>query len=305
MQVGVHLPHFGPDLSSRNLKRFAQEAERLGYDSVWASDHIASPAEIESKYPYTADGKWPGDAMMPRLEAVGTLHFIAGCTDRVRLGTSVLVLGYRPPIQSAKLWATLDYVSDGRAILGVGVGWMREEFEVLGMPPDHRGGRGDEQLEIFETLFREAAPSYAGRFYEFPTVGFEPKPPQGHIPVWVGGDAAPAMRRAARYGDAWHAAFPSPGELGEQWSAVQGYCEAEGRDPATMELTVRLRADMGGNVGYPNVLVGSAEAMLETLAPYVDLGVSHLLLDIVTEGGIEGRIEAMQWLASEVRPHLP
>jgi probable F420-dependent oxidoreductase len=305
MQVGVHLPHFGADLSSSNLKRFAQRAEALGFDSVWASDHIASPAEIESSYPYTADGKWPGDHLMPRLEALGTLHFIAGCTERVRLGTSVMVLGYRPPIQSAKLWATLDYVSEGRAILGVGVGWMREEFEALGMPSDHRGGRGDEQLEIFEALFRQPTPSYAGRFYDFPAVGFEPKPPQGHIPVWVGGGTPAAMRRAARYGDAWHAAFASPLELEEQWVAVRGACEALGRDPTTMELTVRLRVDWGGDVGYPNALTGSAEAIVEGLGPYVALGVSHVLLDIVAEGGIDGRIEALQRLAEDVRPHLP
>ena len=225
--------------------------------SVWVSDHITWPERIESPYPYTEDGVWPSrDPHTPRLDAIGTLLFVAGFTQRVQLGSTVLILGYRPPVQTAKLWATLDAVSGGRAILGVGVGWMREEFETLGMPFDHRGARADEQLEVFEALFTQESPSYEGRFYRFPPVGFEPKPLGGRIPIWVGGDSQAALRRAARYGDALHAAHRSVQEVAQQWTDVRRYCEELGRDPADLQLSVRLRLDFDGVSDRPNAIRG-------------------------------------------------
>ena len=119
--------------------RSRSELNALGYHSGWVSDHIAWPSDIESRYPYTPDGAFPAPQNMPWLDPIGTLFFVAGCTERLKLGTTVLILGYRPPVQTAKAIASLDVVSEGRVILGVGVGWMREEFEVLGMPYDHRG----------------------------------------------------------------------------------------------------------------------------------------------------------------------
>ena len=302
MHFGVHLPHFGPFVSRDGLRRFAQRADALGFHSVWASDHIAWPEQIESPYPYTATGAWPShDPYMPRLEAIGTLLFVAGCTETVHLGTTVMVLGYRPPVQTAKLWSTLDVVSGGRAILGVGVGWMREEFEALGMPSDHRGARGDEQLEIFERLFTERSPAYEGRYYRFPPLGFEPKPLRGRIPVWVGGDAPAALRRAGRFGDALHAAHASPEALAAQWAEVRRHCAEAGRDPSTMALSVRLGLDYAGGSTRPYALSGGAGAMLERIAEYAAVGATHLLLDI-TGDSVDGLIRDMERFAGEVVP---
>lgn len=187
MEWGVHLPHLGRNLTRESLMTFAQECERLGAHSVWASDHLCWPTELASKYPYSHDGSFGVSPDMAWLEALGTLTFIAGCTERVRLGTSVLILPYRPPVLCAKQLATLDVLSGGRLILGAGVGWMAEEAAILGMPWDKRGKRSDERLEVFLTLFEDAAPSHAGEYYSFPAVGFEPKPLQDPLPIWMGG----------------------------------------------------------------------------------------------------------------------
>ena len=207
MQFGVHLPQLGRSADRANLIKWATEAERLGMHSGWVSDHVAWPREIESKYPYTEDGSFPGGFDMPWLDPLGTLSFVAAVTERLKLGTTVLILGYRPPVLTAKWMATLAVLSEGRSILGVGVGWMREEFEVIGMPFDHRGARADEQLAVFDALFAQELPRFDGRYYRFPEIGFSPKPPGGRIPIWVGGATTAAFRRVARHGDAFHAAF--------------------------------------------------------------------------------------------------
>ena len=152
MQFGVSLPTIGPLATRENLIRVAQEAETLGFDSCVVSDHIAMPDRVESYYAYgdtdpdVETGVYPYGLDQIRLDGIAALLFVAACTERVQLASAVIILGLRPPIQTAKLWVTLDTLSHGRAILGVGVGWMREEFEALGMPFDHRGARADEML---------------------------------------------------------------------------------------------------------------------------------------------------------------
>jgi len=158
-------------------------------------DYLADVTALEAA---GADSIWLDATTEAFIEPWILLGAIAPATDRVRLGTSVLILGYRPPVQTAKLLATLDVLSGGRVILGVGVGWMAEEFDALGMPFDHRGARADEQLEVFEALFSQRKPAYPGRFYHFPVVGFEPKPHQSHIPIWVGGHTEAFGRRSLR-----------------------------------------------------------------------------------------------------------
>jgi probable F420-dependent oxidoreductase len=304
MRFGVHLPHLGRQASGAALRDFAREAEALGFDSGWVSDHIAWPAEVASRYPYTESGDFPAPFGVPWLDPLGTLLFTAACTERLRLGTTVLILGYRPPVQTAKLLATLDSLSDGRLILGVGVGWMREEFEALGMPFDHRGARADEQLEIFEALFTQESPAYEGRFYRFPAIGFQPKPPQGHVPVWVGGNTEPAFRRVTRYGDGFHAAFTPLPELEQHWARVRALCEQQGRDPAGVVLSARVYLDPAGTARPDVSLAGGPEQMAEQIAGYAAIGVSHLVLDITAPGGLAGRLDAMRRFAADVMPRV-
>lgn len=302
MQIGIHAPHLGRELDPVTVRSFVQECDTLGVHSLWVSDHVCWPADIASKYPYTEDGSFPATPEMGWLDPIGTLLFIAGCTDRVRLGTTVLILPYRPPVATAKQLATLDVVSGGRLILGVGIGWMAEEAAVLGMPWDHRGRRSDEQLEIFRRLFTETEPSFEGEFYSFPKVGFEPKPVQQPVPVWVGGSTPAAFRRVARFGQAFHAAFQPLAEVGREWRAVQAACEDIGRDPSDLSLSLRLYLDPDSRMEPEKSVAGSAEQMRERLFELAAAGVGHVVLDPVARGGVQGRLDAVRGFMTDVAP---
>ena len=279
----------------------------MGYDLCWASDHIAwpDPAEIESRYPYAEDGALRGadghalDRRVVGVDVRGGVHGAdpagddgagAGLPAAGTDGEAVGVVGC--------------VVGGGRAILGVGVGWMLEEFAALGMPSDHRGARADEMLEIYGTLFREARPSHSGRFYAFREVGFEPKPVRGRIPIWVGGNSAAAHRRTARYGDVFYPVFSPPAAVGEQWAAVRAACEREGRDPAEVSLSLRMRLRLGRESEDEGSLRGGADAVVEQIGGYAAVGVSHMTLDIARGGGVEGKIEAMEEFTGDVRAQL-
>lgn len=302
MQYGVHLPQLGRTADRKTLIEWAEEADRLGLHSGWVSDHVAWPREIESKYPYTDDGSFPGGFDMPWLDPLGTLMFVAARTERLKLGTTVLILGYRPPVLTAKFWASLDVLSEGRTLLGVGVGWMKEEFDVLGMPYDHRGARGDEQLEVFDRLFSNANPSFDGRFYQFPEIGFSPKPVQSPVPIWVGGNSDAAFRRTARYGHCFHAAFQKRATVVEEWAAVRAACEAIGRDPGEVELSIRLYLDPDARMEPAKSIQGSADQMAATVADWAAIGVDHILVDVVAGGGPQGRLDALRSFMTDVAP---
>jgi probable F420-dependent oxidoreductase len=303
MEFGVHLPHLGHSTGREPLMEFAQEAERLGVHSGWVSDHVCLPAEFNSKYPYSDDGSFPGTELA-WLDAIGTLLFIAGCTENMRLGFTVLILPYRPPVATAKQLATLDILSNGRLLLGVGVGWNREEAEVLGMPWDNRGARSDEQLEIFNTLFTEEEPFFEGTYYSFPKVDFEPKPIQKPVPIWVGGHSKAAFRRTARYGHTFHAAFQSLDVVADEWNEVKRECESIGRDPNELELSLRVFLDPNEKM-EPYKSVGGAESqMIETIGQIQEIGATHILLDPVARGGIQGRLEALQNFMTNVAPQV-
>ena len=300
MDFGVHLPQLGRSADRQALITWATEADRLGLHSGWVSDHIAWPRDIESDYPYTEDGSFPGGFDMPWLDPLGTLMFVAARTERIRLGTTVLILGYRPPVLTAKWMSSLDVLSGGRAILGVGVGWMREEFEVIGMPFDHRGARADEQLEVFETLFTEDTPSYDGAYYQFDEIGFSPKPIQDPLPIWVGGNSAPAYRRTARFAEAFHAAFEPIDTVIEEWRGVGEACDAMGRDRSEVSLSVRMYLDPDGRMAPDVSVQGSSEQMTDTVGRWSEIGVTHILLDVVAGGGSDGRLDVLRAFMTDV-----
>jgi probable F420-dependent oxidoreductase len=300
MQIGIHAPHLGRELNPVVIQDFAHECDELGVHSLWVSDHICWPSDIRSKYPYTDDGSFPPTQDMGWLDPIGTLMFLAGCTSNIRLGTTVLILPYRPPVATAKQLATLDVLSNGRLILGVGVGWMAEEADVLGMPWDQRGKRADEQLQIFEHLFNEKAPSFEGQFYRFPEVGFEPKPVQQPVPIWVGGATDAAFRRVARFGHGFHAAFQPLEVVAREWQAVQAACEDIDRDPAELTLSLRLYLDPEGRMEPEKSVAGEPEQMRERIAQLTEAGVRHVLLDPVARGGVAGRLDAVRQFMADV-----
>src|SRR5512132_3810155 len=176
MEFGCHLPVFGPAATRAGLLTFAREMERLGYDSLWASDHIVIPHTIRSRYPYSDTGQFPLPADATFLEPLTALAMVAGVTERVKLGTTVLVLPHRHPVLAAKMLATLDHLSGGRLILGAGVGWMREEIEILGAPFDRRGAWSDDAIRVMRACWREGRVRYKGQFVSFDEIGVLPQP---------------------------------------------------------------------------------------------------------------------------------
>ena len=293
MEFGLHLPHVGPLATREGITAFAQLAEELGFDALWVSDHVVVPRSLDSRYPYSRDGSFPVSPDMPLMEPLATLLFAAAVTERVKLGTTVLVIPMRNPIVTAKQLASLDVLSNGRLILGVGAGWMEEEFKMLGVPFERRGARTNEYIRLIKALWTEENPSFEGEFWQIKDVGFSPKPlQQPHPPIWTGGHSAPALRRAGRLGDGWHAVGVSPDTLREQFQEVQRHAEKAGRDPASLTLSVR-----------PRVRLDDPAKTIELLRSYREVGVSHVVLEIFAPDMDRAR-SLMETLANEIRPQV-
>jgi len=227
------------------------------------------PWRVESRYPYNATGAFPLPPTGDFLEPLTALAMVAGVTDRVSLGTSVLVLPHRHPVLAAKMLATLDHLAPGRVICGAGVGWMREEIELLGAPYARRGAWSDEAIGVMRTCWTEERPTFAGEFFRFDPVGSRPRPARGTIPIWIGGHSERAFRRVAELGDGWHAALPTHAELARALPRLREACAKAGRDFASLTLSARL--------GLPG-----KQAAADTLAnvrALRDVGVQHLILE--------------------------
>ena len=189
----------------------ARHADELGYDSVWMGEHLLFPVKIASRYPYDPTGSL-GQPLTttPLFDPLITLAYIAGQTKRIQLGTSIYLAPLRHPIVVAKLVATLDVLSGGRFILGTGVGWVKEEFDAIGAPFEHRGSRLEEMIDIMRRLWTEERVAYHGKYYRFEETGFEPKPTRAPVPILMGGETPVALRRAARLGDGWFGVRHTP-----------------------------------------------------------------------------------------------
>lgn len=279
MNLGVVLPNYDEPASREAIIEVAVEAERMGYDSVWSTDHVLVPKRYELPY-----GRlW---------ECLTTLAYVAGTTEEVSLGTSVLVLPARNPILVAKQVATLDSLSEGRAILGVGVGWLGEEFDSLNQPFHQRGKLADESIDLMKTLWTQKEPSFDGDFYSFHEASFHPKPAQeGGPPIWIGGSSDAAVTRASRLGDAYHPVAPSPQFLRESIALMKD----RGRD---VPINPRLRVDLEGEQEGRRWLAGTDETV-DALETYQDLGTTHAVLQFPGDDA-EEIVDGMGAFASEV-----
>jgi len=214
MQFGAHIFGVGALANPVTLAEVARMAEDLGYHSIFVADHLIVPRGLDSKYPYTGDGSFPYAPDQDWLDPMVALGYLAGQTRTIRLGTSVTVLPMRHPIVTAKQIVSADHLSGGRVIFGAGVGWMAEEFKLLGESFSDRGKRMDEYLRLLKTLWTQANPQFEGEYFQVLECGFAPKSlQQPHVPIWIGGESKAALRRAARLGDGWHSAGTSLAEL--------------------------------------------------------------------------------------------
>jgi probable F420-dependent oxidoreductase len=289
LRFGVYLYPPGGSCDPRDVVRLARGAESLGFDSVWLGDHVAWPRRFDPNTHGQVGGKTPPAAAVESnvLEPLTTLSFVAASVERVRLGLGVLVAPYRNPLLAAKMLASLDTLSGGRLVVGVGAGWLREEFELLGAPGyEHRGAVTDEYLQVFRELWTSAEPSFEGRFAHISGVVLNPKPVQRpHPPLWVGGNGAAGMRRAARFGDAWMPLHQSPAALAAMVPRFRELVEAGGRDPAAVGVAVGCRfhlSDDGSASAGGGTLVGGAAELVDRLHRYREAGVEEV--NLISEG---------------------
>jgi probable F420-dependent oxidoreductase len=255
MQIGFNAPTAGPLSALDPLVRLCTGAEELGFAYATFSDHVVIPTHITSPYPYSATGEFTNQGTGERNEQLIELAFVAARTAKLRLVTSVMVVPHRPAVLAAKQLATIDVLSGGRVTLGIGAGWMKEEFEAIGAPPfAERGKVTDEYVAAFRELWTKDRPRFAGQHVKFDKITFAPKPLQkGGIPIWVGGESGPALRRTATIGDAWYPipnnpAFPmdSLKRLGAGIERLHKLAREAGRDAKAVGVTVRFQRYAAG-----------------------------------------------------------
>ena len=292
MEFGFGVPSRGPLASLENIVALAQKGEELGFDIITVSDHIVVPNDIDSIYPYNETGEFVSSQSGEYMEQLTTIAYLAGVTSRIKLLTSVMVLPHRAPVLTAKMLATIDVLSQGRLIVGCGVGWMEEEFEAIGAPPyAERGAVGNEYLRVFKELWTSDDPSFDGDYASFSNIAFAPKPvQQPHPPLWIGGESPPALRRAAQLGDAWYPICSNPAfpvgtiaQYAEYQARVRANAERAGRDPATLDFaySVNWYDDTQAHEadGERRILTGSADQIAGDVKALEELGVNHLVLN--------------------------
>jgi probable F420-dependent oxidoreductase len=242
MKFGIEFANAGPFASPDLLAILARKSEEVGIESLWTVEHVVVPVGYESTYPYSRRGRMPGGEQVPIPDPLLPLAYAAALTERIRLATGVLILPQRHPAYVAKEIATLDVLSNGRAILGVGIGWMEEEFDAVGVPFAERAARTEESLRAIQSLWSPKAEPFEGKFYRWPAVESVPPPVQRpRVPIVIGGHVKAAARRAARLGDGFFPGRSGPDELPGLLEALGDECDAIGRDPAEVEITVVAR----------------------------------------------------------------
>jgi probable F420-dependent oxidoreductase len=280
LKVGINLLNFGPGATPGNLLEGARVAEALGYHFIAVSDHVALTKDVYSQYP------------APFYDPFTLLAWLSGVTRRVELATTVAILPYRNPLHLARLGACIDQISGGRFVLGVGVGWAREEFEVLGIPFGSRGAIADEYLRVIRELWTRDEASYQGKFVSFESVQTGPRSVRSpHPPIWVGGTSDAAMKRAILYGDAWHPIRVRISWLEEKSSELAAMAEAMGRRAPLLCPRILLRpteqpADESRRAGE-----GTLEQIHADFRALERLGCPYVLLDFFT-----GDVEATRLL---------
>ncbi|MBX9697776.1 MAG: TIGR03619 family F420-dependent LLM class oxidoreductase [Acetobacteraceae bacterium] len=287
MQFGFNAPTAGALAVPDALLRTVTEGEAMGFDYATISDHVVIPKDIEARYPYTDSGEFPAGARQERHEQLIETAWLAAHTKRLRLVLSVMVVPHRPAVLAAKQLASIDVLSGGRLTVGIGAGWMREEFEALQTEPfDERGAVTDDYLRAFKTLWTEDDPRHEGKYTRFSNIDFSPKPVQRpHPPLWVGGESGPAMRRTAALGDAWYPIQANPAipmdslkRLTAGIEKLRGLVAKAGRDPKAVGVVVRVQATGEGvpakaGDGERRMWSGSTADVIQDLRDLRALGV--------------------------------
>ena len=290
MLIGFNAPTAGPLATPEAITRLLQGGEAMGYAYATFSDHVVIPTDIHAIYPYSDNGEFPAGARGGRHEQLTEVMFAAARTNTLRLVTSVMVVPHRPAVLTAKILSTIDIFSNGRLTLGIGAGWLKEEFEALAAPDfAARGKVTDEYILAARELWTAVDPRFQGEHVSFDKISFEPKPVQpGGPPIWVGGESGPALRRTARLGDAWYPIGTNPAFPLDSLARYKA-CVAKlrrltaeaGRDPASVGLSLRVQKfgaelpALAGD-GERHLFSGSPEQIVEDIHALRALGVSAI-----------------------------
>ena len=279
MKFALRYCNTGPYADPAAAVELLQAGEEAGFESAWAVEHTVVPEGYESAYPYSPDGKMAGGRNdIPLPDPLIWLSYAAAATTKIKLGTAILILPQHNPVIAAKQVATLDHMSGGRVLLGVGVGWLREEFEALGAPFEERGARMDEYIAVMRELWSAERPSFRGRFVSFDGAHCRPRPVNGTVPIIVGGHSKAAARRAGRLGDGF---FPARGAPAELFALARKTAEEAGRDPDSIAFSASLPEN------------------LQDLPALAKLGVQRVLVPVTPMAGlptaIGGPEDALRW----------
>ena len=265
MEVGVIVPNAGPKASPENIVAVARLADELGYHSIWLTDHVVLPERVDAHYPYRSHGRWDYPADTKWLDPLLSLCWAAAACPGLKIGTSILVAPLRHPVLLAKQLSTLDFLTGGRLVLGIGVGWMEEEFEAIGQSYTGRGRRTEEMIDLMRRFWTGRTVAFEGKSYRVPPSRMHPRPAQERIPIVWGGHSEHALRRVARVGDGWHPTQISLTALEVGLDSLRGHCEQTGREFESLTIVAR-----------PG---DTYDVTPETHARHVELGVHHLIVD--------------------------
>jgi probable F420-dependent oxidoreductase len=293
MQIGFNLPNSGPLSTAAVMTEIARQGEAMGFDYLTMTDHVVLPDLKVPGYPYSESGEFYEDAPTERHEQLIGMAYVAAKTTRIRLVAAVLVVPHRPAVLAAKMLATLDVLSGGRLVVGIGAGWLKTEFDaVVGTPFAERGAVTDEYIDAFRVLWTERSPRFAGRYTSFDGIVFEPKPVQlPHPPIWIGGESGPALRRAARVGNAWYPIGSNNRHLLDTLPRLSAgivrlrkATADAGRDPASVGVVYRVKR-YGAAVppvasdGERRLFSGSEADIIADLRALRSIGVTALDID--------------------------
>ncbi len=261
MKLGLMFANSGPFSQPDLFAHLVTTAEKCGFESIWSVEHVVIPQDYKTPYPYSESGKIPGGEDVAIPDPLLPLSFAAAITKNLKLGTGILILPQRHPLYVAKEAATIDVLSKGRLILGIGSGWLKEEFDSLGLDFHTRGARTDEAIMALRALWSEGASSFHGKHFSFGPVKMFPKPVQkGGVPIVIGGHSPAAARRAGRLGDGFFPAIGEAAKLNELFAIMRTEAQKAGRASARIELSCMGRAK------------------LDTLKPLGDLGISRVVV---------------------------
>lgn len=315
MNLGLYLPIVSERVSPADVVRFARAAEALGFHSVWTFEHLFTPVELRSKYPYTADGSYgiaPDHAL---VDPVGLLGVLAGATSTITLGTAALIPAYRHPIPLAKALTAIEVLAGPRLLLGLGTGWMEEEFRAVGIDARRRGARIEEHVAAMRHVWSGGPDAFTGEFYRWEPAWFTPRPPRGSIPILFAGHADTVLRRVARIGEGWaiSSMLAGGGTMDERLRRVgfdyyrdgldrlRRACDAVGRDFGELTNLVSRPIVLGGRRAEDDrpVLVGDTDQVLADMGSLAKLGVSVLNLTVFGRS-VDDVLPAIERIAADL-----